>query len=156
MTIFSFHPGKQNSWAYFDGKSITVMTTEAAKQYWFANIQSKESCDIIIYLKINCPFKTHLTLNWPSGNFPQRFITWSIRHALKKTGSALMQVAVTSSQCASGSKLNQSSLCTDSYSLPEIDAQVTPLCMVPLNKHMPRLSLRPLSNHTFCRVWLCK
>lgn len=65
-----------------------------------------------------------------------------------------MQVAVASSQRASGSKLNQGSLSTNSYTLPEIDAQVTPLCSVPLNKHMARLSLRPLTNQTFCRVWL--
>lgn len=67
-----------------------------------------------------------------------------------------MQVVVALFQCATGSKLNQGSLCANSYSLPEIDARVTPLCNAPLNKHMPRLSLGPLSNQTICCVWLGK
>lgn len=67
------------------------------------------------------------------------------------SSSAFMQVTGASLQVAGGSKLYQG---RDSYSVPEIDAQVTPLCSVPLNKHMLRLSLRPLSHQTFCRVWL--
>lgn len=65
----------------------------------------------------------------------------------QNSGSVRAQVGVALLQCASGSKLNQG---TNSYSLPELDAQVTPLCSTALNKHMLRLRHGPLSNQTIC------
>lgn len=107
----------------------------------------------MIYFQVNCPFKHQLTPNLA------HLITWRISCALRARLRGHAGVGRRLRVPADRNPIRP--LCAliqiparDRSSARSSSLLFAALRCFPLNKHMLRPSRRPLSNQTFCRVWL--